>query len=56
MDAMPLSVRSWECPACQVHHDRDINTALNIKHQGIVKLKAEGLSISAHRGLRSAAA
>ncbi|SEQ22750.1 Putative transposase DNA-binding domain-containing protein [Ectothiorhodospira magna] len=51
-DAMPLSVRSWECPACHTQHDRDINAALNIKHQGIVKLKAEGLSVSAHGGLR----
>src|SRR5690554_1858971 len=52
MDAIPLSVRAWECPACQVHHDRDINAALNIKHQGIIQLKAEGLSVSAHGGLR----
>ena len=52
MDAMPLSIRSWECPACHTQHDRDINAALNIKHQGIVKLKAEGLSVSAHGGLR----
>ena len=52
MDAMPLSVRSWECPACQTQHDRDINAALNIKQQGIIQLKAEGLSVSAHGGLR----
>ncbi|SEQ29214.1 putative transposase, partial [Ectothiorhodospira magna] len=51
-DAMPLNVRSWECPTCHTQHDRDINAALNIKHQGIVKLKAEGLSVSAHGGLR----
>ncbi len=50
--AMPLSVRSWDCPACHTQHDRDINAALNIKHQGIVKLKADGLSVSAHGGLR----
>ncbi|EWH00803.1 transposase, partial [Halomonas sp. BC04] len=52
MDAMTLSIRSWECPACHAIHDRDINAALNIKHQGIINLKAEGLSVSAHRGLR----
>ena len=56
MDAMPLSVRSWECPACHTQHDRDINAALNIKHQGIIQLKAEGLSVSAHGGLRKSGA
>ena len=52
MEAMPLNTRSWDCPTCNTHHDRDINAALNIKHQGILKLKAEGLSVSAHRGSR----
>ena len=51
MNAMPLSARSWECPICRTLHDRDINAVLNIKHQGILKLKAEGLSVSAHGGL-----
>ncbi len=52
LGALPLSVRSWNCPGCHTQHDRDVNAALNIKHQGILSLKAEGLSVSAHRGLR----
>ena len=53
MDALPLSVRSWDCPACGAKDiDRDLNAALNIKQQGIVKLKAEGHFVSAHGGLR----
>ncbi|ERS86113.1 RNA-guided endonuclease InsQ/TnpB family protein [Halomonas sp. PBN3] len=52
VDEMALSIRSWECPTCHTQHDRDINAALNIKHQGIIQLKAEGLSVSAHGGLR----
>jgi len=53
MDSMPLNVRYWDCPNCHENGiDRDINAALNIKQQGVIKLKAEGLSVSANGGLR----
>ena len=52
LEALSLNVRDWQCPACSTQHDRDINAALNIKAQGILKLKAAGLSVSANGGQR----
>jgi len=52
VDSMPLKVRSWTCTHCGTVHDRDINAAINIRQQGIIKLRAEGLSAPANGGLR----
>ena len=40
----------WTCAVCGATHDRDVNAAINIRHQGILQLKAAGLSVSAHGG------
>lgn len=52
---MPLIVRFWQCPACGVEHDRDINAAINIRRKGINNLNAAGLVVSAYRGQRKPA-
>ncbi len=35
IDKLPLEVRSWTCKACNTHHDRDENAAINIRAEGI---------------------
>lgn len=28
-----LSIREWTCPRCLIHHDRDVNAAINLRKQ-----------------------
>ena len=54
-EGLTLSDRVWLCEGCGTLHDRDENAASNIEAAGIAKLKAEGLSVSAHGGYVSPA-
>lgn len=46
LDTLPLSVRAWDCPKCNSHHDRDVNAAKMILQQAGELLGVERLALA----------
>jgi putative transposase len=49
VNEMPLEVRTWTCPNCGTHHDRDGNASANIRAEGIRILSVSGTGTAESR-------
>jgi putative transposase len=56
LDKLPLGIRSWKCPSCNISHDRDVNAAKNILAVGrTVLASGDGVRPKRSLGLAEAA-
>lgn len=60
LDDLPLSVRTWTCPACGSVHDRDVNAAINLKNMAVSSTVSacgeEGAGLGRKTGAKPASA
>jgi putative transposase len=52
VDNLGLDIRSWQCPKCQILHDRDINAAMNIRDEGLRVLAGGHLATASGQRVR----